>query len=126
MELKDKILERRHDEVLAGFRKMALAISGDPKEDPELKKLLSENKKAINSFVEATEALLSQKNQDIKIETNQDKVVSAIENLGKIMKGIDNRLTALENKEDRPIPIKLRMQRGYDKELDYVVIEYKK
>lgn len=125
MGLNDKILERRHDEVLEGFDKIAAAMVQSPKEDPELKKLLSENKEAINNFVKATEELFTQKNPDINVETNQDKVVEAINDLGKIMKGIDDRLTKLENKEDRPVAKKLKMQRGYDKELEYVIIEYK-
>ena len=126
MELIDKISERRHDEVLMGFRKLALAISDSQKEDPELKELLAENSRAINNFVEVAKEFGKQEKQELKIETNQDKVVGAIADLGVILKGIGDRLSALEKKEDRPLPTKLRAQRDYSGEIDYVIIEYKK
>jgi Mg2+ and Co2+ transporter CorA len=127
MDVKDKIELRRHDEAMATMNKVAVAINSIQKEDIELKKLMSENRDAINKFVKAISELGKQEKQEVKVETNQDKVVSAITDLGKVMQGIGDRLTALEGKEERPLPVKLKADRNkFSGEIDYVIIEYKK
>lgn len=125
MGLNEKIQIKRHEELTSGLSKIVTALS-TPKEDVELKKLLSENKNAINNFVKAVEELKKQEAAEVKVETNQDKVVEAIGNLGKVMEGIGKRLEALEVKEEKELPVKLKAQRGYSGEIDYVIIEYKK
>lgn len=126
MDRDEKIVIKRHEEVLGALGKVATALTSQQKDDTELKKLMSENRDAINNFVKAVGELKNQEKQEVKVETNQDKVVSAIEDLGKVMKGIGDRLTALETKEEKPLPTKLKAQRGYGGEIDYVIIEYKK
>jgi len=127
MDVKDKIEIKRHEEMIAAMSKVSNAIS-NPKEDAELKKLLSDNKEAISKFVNALSDLKKQDGRpEIKVETNQDKVIEAIESLGEIMKGLGERLTAIEEKEQRPLPVKLKAERNkWGGEIDYVIIEYKK
>jgi CHASE3 domain sensor protein len=124
MDREEKIVIKRHEEVLGALKGVANALSGQQKDDPELKKLMSENRDAINNFVKAVGGLKNQEKQEVKVETNQNKVVSAIEDLGKVMEGIGKRLTELETKEEKPLPVKLKAERGYNGEITYVIIEY--
>lgn len=128
----DEVLrEMEHDELVRAMKGVAAAITSLPKDDPELKRLLSENSKAINNFVEATRQFgKNEKLPEIKVETNQDKVVQAISNFSEqiagIMKGIDQRLTALENK---PRPEKLILKRGGwqgSGVVNEIILQYKK
>ena len=55
VDLKEKIIERRHDEVVAAMKNVATAVKAiQPKEDSELKAFLAQNKEAITAFVKAT------------------------------------------------------------------------
>ena len=127
MELKEKIEIKRHEEVMSTMSKVATAINSIPKEDTELKKLMSENRDAINKFVKAISELGKQEKQEVKVETNQEKVVDAIKDLAGVMKGIGDRLNALETKEEKPLAVKLQAVRNkWSDQIDYVIIEYKK
>jgi len=117
----------RHKETTGLLKQVATAITSMPKEDPELKKLMAENRDAINNFVKAVKDINKQEKQEVKVETNQDKVVQALGDLSKIMQGIGDRLIALEEKEEKPLPVKLKAERNrFSGEIDYVTIEYKK
>ena len=130
-EIEDGFAEQRakirHKETTGLLKQVATALTSMPKEDPELKKLMAENRDAINNFVKAVKDLNKQEKQEVKVETNQDKVVQALGDLSKIMQGIGERLIALEGKEERPLPVKLKAERNrFSGEIDYVTIEYKK
>ena len=91
-----------------------------PKEDAELKKLLNNNKEAINNFVRVSDNILNSSSDQKEAIESVSKI--AVE-LGSIMKGIDTRLSELEK---RPLPVKLQAVRNnYNNEIDYVIIEYK-
>lgn len=130
IEEREALRELEHDQLIDAVKKVATAITTMPKEDPELKKLLSQNKEAISNFVEAVKELKNQEKQEVKVETNQDKVVAAIGDLGKILDGINGRLTALEN---RPIPrepkkLKVTGRNGYNQSgtINEITVEYNK
>lgn len=107
---RDKI---RHKEVTGLLKDVKTALNSIPKEDNELKKLLSQNREAISNFAEAVNGLKNQGKQELKVETNQDKVVDALKTfsvqMADIMSGIDKRLAALENMKQ---PITLKVKRG--------------
>jgi Mg2+ and Co2+ transporter CorA len=125
--LEQEIVEERHKENLKAIGKVILAIKEIPKEDStELKKLIADSRDAINNFVKISGQIGKQEAPQVKIETNQDKVVEAIQNLGTVMKGIGERLTAIEKKEEKPLPVKLQAIRREGGIIDYVIIEYKK
>lgn len=119
----DEVLrEMEHEELVGAVKSVVAAISNIKKDDPELKNLLYQNSQVIYSFVEVIKGLGK---PAVSVETNQDKVVEAIGRLAVIMKGIDDRLTALEDKNSKPLPTKLLAQRGHNGQIDYVIIEYK-
>lgn len=128
LEYQEITSEERHKEIVSTLKKVSIAISSLPKEDAELKKLMSENRDAINNFAKAVEELKKQGKPEVKVETNQDKVVDAVtdfsQQIGEIMKGIDKRLTALEN---QPKPKKLRVtgRDAYGGAMNEITIEYK-
>jgi len=129
MGLEEKIGIKRHEEVLGSLKGVISAISSQQKTDPEISKLLKENKEAINNFVKAVGEWKKQPAPEVNVETNQDKVVKAIGDLGEVLKGIGDRLTKLEEKEEEPKskPTKLKAVRNsFSGEIDYVVIEYSK
>lgn len=118
----DEVLqELQHEELVKAVKSVTNAITSLPKDDTDIKKLMVENRDAINTFVKAVANLKS----EVKVETNQDKVVEAIGGLSKVLQGIGERLTVLEKKE-KPLPVRLKAERGYNGNIDYVVIEYSK
>ena len=125
MDLKEKVVERRHDEVVSAMKNVVNAVKLlQPKDDVELKKLLNDNKQAINNFVRASEDLLNISPEQI----NQRKAIESISKialeLGGIIKDFDTRLAMLEN---RPLPTKLQAVRSnYNNDIEYVIIEYQK
>jgi len=130
-ELDDISLQRekiRHKQILDGQKAITNALSSIQKDDPELKKLISENRDAINNFVEAVKGLGKQEKPEVKVETNQDKVVAALtgfsEQIGEIMKDIDKRLSVLES---QPKPKELKVT-GYDYHgrINKITIDYNK
>lgn len=130
IEEQEALRELEHDELVKAVKAIPNAIATLSKEDPELKKLLAQNKEAINNFVEAVQEFKKQEKQEVKVEVNQDKVSTAISDLGKILSGIDKRLTALE---ERPIPrepqkMKVTKRNGYNQSgtINEVTIEYNK
>lgn len=130
IEEQEALRELEHDELVKAVKAIPNAIATLSKEDPELKKLLTQNKEAINNFVEAVKEFKNQEKQEVKVETNQDKVVAAISDLGKILSGIDKRLTELEK---RPIPkepkkLIVSKRNGYNGSgtINEVTIEYNK
>lgn len=112
MDITEKIELKRHDEMLSAMGRVVTAITSLPTQDPELNKLLKENKDAIDNFVRAVGLL-----------KNQEGVVEAIKDLGKIVTGFNERIISLEAGQ-KPIPIKLRAIYSNDR-IEYVVIEYK-
>jgi len=121
MDLKEKVIERRHDEVVSAMKSVVGAVKLlQPKDDVELKKLLNNNKEAINNFVRVSENILNSSSDQKEAIESISKI--AVE-LGGIIKGIDTRLSELEK---RPLPVKLQAVRNnYNNEIDYVIIEYK-
>lgn len=133
IEEQEALRELEHDELIKAVKAIPNAIAALSKEDPELKKLLAQNKEAINNFVEAVKELKKQEKQEkqeVKVETNQDKVVKAIGDLGLVMSGIDKRLTALENrpspKEPKKLVVTKRNGYGQSGTISEVTIEYNK
>lgn len=138
IEEREALRELEHEQLVkeigAGWSKVASAISSLPKEDPELKKLMAENRDAINNFVKAVAELKNQEKQEVKVETNQDKVVEAVTKfsgqIADIMKGIDGRLTALEKRPEPKEPKKLKVTKrggwGGTGLIEEVTIEYNK
>lgn len=125
-EFEELLAEKRHKEMTGALKSVAEALRS-PKDDPELKKLMSENRDAINIFVNTVKEIKA-KESDVRVEIDDQKLLNAIEGfgetIGKLMAGIDKRLTALENK---PKPTRLRAERDrYSNEINYVTIEYLK
>ena len=125
MDLKEKVIEKRHDEVVSAMKNVANAIKlSQSNNDVELKKLLKDNKDAINNFVRASEDIMNMSSEQI----TQRKVIESISKsaveLGGIIKDFDARLAVLEN---RPLPTKLQAVRSNsNNEIEYVIIEYQK
>ena len=121
MDLKEKIAERRHDEVVAAMKTVATAVKSiQPKDDADLKALLAQNKEAITAFVKATENVKPAEAFPTEALQNINDIAKQI---GTILNGIDTRLQALEQ---RPLATKLKAQRNeYSNEIDYITIEYK-
>lgn len=124
--IEKKIEIRRHKEIydtLNGIKNAILL-----QDDSELKKIMAESKEAISTFAEAIIEFKKQTAQEIKVETNQDKVVVELsklaEKIGDAMDGIDKRLTLLES--SKKYPSKYKIERGLNGLIDYVAIEYKK
>lgn len=124
--IEKKIEIRRHKEIydtLNGIKNAILL-----QDDSELKKIMAESKEAISTFAEALIEFKKQTAQEIKVETNQDKVVVELsklaEKIGDAMGGIDKRLTLLES--SKKYPSKYKIERGLNGLIDYVAIEYKK
>lgn len=117
---------RRHKEIFDTLNGIKNAILLH--EDLELKKIMSESKEAISTFVVAIDNFKKTVTQEIKVETNQDKVVVELgklaEKMGSAMGGIDKRLDAIES--SKKYPTKYKIERGLNGLIDYVVIEYKK
>lgn len=129
IEEREALRELEHEELIRAVGKVASAITSMPKDDPELKKLMAENRDAINNFVKAVAELKNQEKPEVKVETNQDKVVKAIGDLGLVLKGMNDRLTSLENKPPPKEPKKLLVKRGgYQGTglISEVIIEYNK
>ena len=117
---------RRHKEIFDTLNGIKNAILLH--EDLELKKIMSESKEAISTFVVAIDNFKKTVTQEIKVETNQDKVVVELgklaEKMGSAMDGIDKRLDVIES--SKKYPTKYKIERGLNGLIDYVVIEYKK
>lgn len=95
--------EKRHKDIMNVMGKVLLAIKesnklevSEKKDDTELKALVAKNKELIDGFLSKIKELQQPKQSDVKVEVNQDKVISA---LSEFMKSIDSRMLALEQKE---------------------------
>ena len=95
--------EKRHKDIMNVMGKVLLAIKesnklevSEKKDDTELKALVANNKELIDGFLSKIKELQQPKQSDVKVEVNQDKVISA---LSEFMKSIDSRMLALEQKE---------------------------
>lgn len=124
--IEKKIEIRRHKEIFDTLNGIKNAIL--LQDDSELKKIMSESKAAISNFATALDNFKSNTAQEIKVETNQDKVVVELGKLAETivdaMNGIDKRLTLLES--SKKYPSKYKIERGLNGLIDYVAIEYKK
>lgn len=123
-EFDELMAEKRHKEVTGALKSVVEAINS-PKEDAELKKLISENKEAINNFELAVREF---NKKEVKVDLGFEKMINAIsdaiQNMGGVMKGMDKRIQALE---DKPRPTRLKAERDrYSGEITYVTIEYLK
>lgn len=128
MDLSEKLAVKRHDELRGDLKALVKAISELDKDDPELKLLLRENSQAINNFVKAVQKFEGADKKEVTVQndtTEITKVFSAFSiQVAEILKGIDSRLKALENK---PMPKKLEAKRHkYTGEIEYITIEYNK
>ena len=88
MDRDEKIVIKRHEEVLGALGKVATALTSQQKDDTELKKLMSENRDAINNFVKAVGELKNQEKQEVKVETITEKGKNPII----VLKGTDKQL----------------------------------
>lgn len=124
--IEKKIEIRRHKEIFDTLNGIKNAIL--LQDDSELRKIMSESKVAISNFATALDNFKSNTAQEIKVETNQDKVVVELGKLAETivdaMNGIDKRLTLLES--SKKYPSKYKIERGLNGLIDYVAIEYKK
>lgn len=111
MGINDKIETKRHEELLESNASVVAAIKllpkefPKPKEDAELKKLLLENKQAIDNFVKAVESIKNiQVSPEVNVQVSNDKLAEvfseAMGNLVVVMDGIDKRLLQLEKPKD--------------------------
>ena len=128
MDLSEKLAVKRHDELRGDLKALVKAISELDKDDPELKLLLRENSQAINNFVKAVQKFEGADKKEITVQNDTTEITKVFSvfsiQVAEILKGIDSRLKALENK---PMPKKLEAKRHkYTGEIEYITIEYNK
>lgn len=88
------LADAQFSEIKKAINGLAIAIA---KGDPELKKFLSEYKEVVGNFAKAITAFENRKPPEIKLETNQDKVVDEI---GKLTKTVTDSNSELSKKID--------------------------
>jgi hypothetical protein len=101
------LADKRHKELLAGFTKIAAAISDDNKGDDKVVSALSQLSRNIEQFI------LKQKEPKVSVETNQDKVVDSVDDMGqKILQGLQDLMAKVSEKRNYDFHI-TRDRAGY-------------
>jgi len=85
------VAEKRHKQLMDKFDKMLNALNKEEKNDDgeKIVNAIDKQGEAIKEFAEALKSLGKQEAQEVKVETNQEQVVSSVEQLGiNILQGL--------------------------------------
>lgn len=136
-EIADALIEKqRHDEIkepldesVSFLKEISKTLS--EKNDDQVIKAISGQSKAIGEFARAIQNLPKPEKPEVKVEVNQDKVVSSVDDLGKnLLEKFTLILEQLKIYNERPAPpvvdkvtITERNFEGFAKTFDFI---YKK
>ena len=104
------LAEKRHKELMSGFSRIAAAISDDNKGDTQVLNALSKLTQNIEQFIIKQK---TQKDPVVSVETNQDKVVGSVDDMGrKILHGLQELMAKVSEKRNYDFTI-TRDRAGY-------------
>jgi len=89
IEFEQALQDKRHKELKSTLKEIGKAIS-EKSDNSELLAAVNEQTKAIYSFLECMKNMPNDQKNDIKVETNQDKVVNSVQEMAlSILNGLN-------------------------------------
>lgn len=113
----DRIVAAKYQkELLAALERLTAAIKPPPNHSAEIGKIVSKNAAAVEIFLDKLNEIIKPVAPQVSVETNQDEVVKAIEDLRAAINSIKLEPIVKPNVEWR-----FRVVRGYDQRIEEVI-----